>query len=35
MTSALRIVLTVSEDLGAGGFPLSHGLLSVIANLIG
>ena len=34
MTSALSPVLTVSNDLGVG-FPLSHGLLSVIANLIG
>jgi hypothetical protein len=35
MTSALSPVLTVSDDPGADGFPLSHGLQSVIADLIG
>ena len=28
-------MLTVSDELATDGFPLSHGLQSVIANLVG
>jgi hypothetical protein len=34
-TGALRPALAVSDDLAADGFPLIHGLESVVTNLVG
>lgn len=35
MAGESRPVRTVSDELAAGGFPLGHGLQSLIANLVG